>query len=152
MVDHLADKLGLTARQIRYWRKKGYVVAARKEGRAWVYDMVSVKRLALIASLLKEGATPQAVLASVRALEMNAQQWLKTDLWRLKVYVLGSEVLASNGEILVNPATGNLAMPILLERVVTKARSAAVESGQSSENGPERTPSRASAGRRRRRS
>lgn len=128
MVDELARRIGLTARQIRYWRSKGYVPAVSKEGRAWVYDVVSVRRLLLIATLLKAGATPQAVLASMRGLEANAQSWLGTDFWRLKIYVVGSEIFASNGKILVNPVTGELAMPILVRNLHAEARIAALES------------------------
>jgi DNA-binding transcriptional MerR regulator len=131
MVDELARRIGLTARQIRYWRSKGYVPAVRKEGRAWVYDVVSVRRLLLIATLLKAGATPQSVLASMRGLEANAQNWLSTDFWRLKLYVVGSAIFASNGKILVNPVTGELAMPILVRNLHAEARIAALDTGSS---------------------
>ncbi len=128
MVDQLARRIGLTARQIRYWRSKGYVRAVTKEGRAWVYDVVSVRRLLIIAKLLKAGAAPQSVLASIRGLEANSQRWLKTDFWRLKIYVVGSEIIASNGEILANPVTGQTAMPILVRRLQSEARIVAQES------------------------
>ena len=106
---------------------RGYVPAVGKEGAAWVYEVASVRRLALIARLLKAGATPQSVLTAVRGLEANAQRWLGKDFVELKVYVVGTEVLASNGNMLVNPATGDLAMPILVRLVHAKARELASE-------------------------
>lgn len=117
----LARRLGLTARQIRYWRKKGYVPAVRREGRTWIYDLASVQRLALIAQLLTGGATPQSVLAAIRALECDAPSKLRRPLSALKVFVAGTEILVGDGQSLFNPVTGDLCHPVLVAEVFGRA-------------------------------
>ena len=110
----LAKRVGLTARQIQYLRDEGYVKSARKQGSAWVYDLESERRLVVVARLRKERASPRAAFAAVGNLASNAVRWLGTDFWKLRLHVVGREVFATNGKLLVNARTGQLSNPILL--------------------------------------
>jgi len=123
--DDIAKRVGLSARQLRDWRRKGYVPAAEKVGKAWVYDLRTFKLLRLIADLLHAGATPQSVVRAVKALQVDAERLLRRPLAALSVYVVGTEILVSDGKMLYSPATGNLVHPILVEDVFSKAERAA---------------------------
>jgi DNA-binding transcriptional MerR regulator len=123
--EDIAKRVGLTPRQLRYWRRKGYVPAAQRVGKAWVYDLPTFKLLRLIADLLREGASPQSVVRAIKALEVDAERLLHRPLPALSVYVVGSEILVSDGKMLYSPATRNLVHPILVEEVFSKAERAA---------------------------
>jgi len=120
--DILAKRYGLTARQIRYWRKKGYV-PAKKLGRAWVYDLDAHRRFEMIARLLKAGASPQAALEAVGAIESEAPRRLRADASELRLYVVGGEVLVVDGEVMFNPVSRTLVHPILVSDIYSTAES-----------------------------
>jgi DNA-binding transcriptional MerR regulator len=115
--DSLAKRFGLTSRQIRYWRKKGYVPAAKKDGSTWIYDLVAHRRLALVARLLKDGASANAAFAAVGAIEQEAPKRLRAPLHSLQLYVVGDEILATDGKVMFNPVTRTLVHPILVGEV-----------------------------------
>lgn len=135
----LARRVGLTPRQLTYWRKKGYVHPPHKQGRAWVYDLRTIKTLLLVRHLLEQHATPQCVLAAVRTLEEDAKRLLGTDFWNLKVYVLGSEVFAENGKLLMSVRTRSLAHPVLLKGLLLEADAVHRETGPAQRAAPLRS-------------
>lgn len=125
MQERLAERLGLSPRQVRYWRRKGYVPATRKQGRTWVYDFPAIQRLAIIARLLRMGASPQSVLASIKSLEEDAPTRIGKSLSALSLFVAGAEILASDGHIIFNATTRELVHPIFLRPLIRQAKEVA---------------------------
>ena len=72
---HQASRLtSCTPRQLRYWRRKGYVPAAQRVGKAWVYDLPTFKLLRLIADLLRAYDPPRPVrLLGVRVASFESE-------------------------------------------------------------------------------
>ncbi|HEY4395644.1 MAG TPA: MerR family transcriptional regulator [Polyangia bacterium] len=116
--------VSLTVRQLQYWDRQGVIVPEhRGPRRTRIYGFDGVRRLCLVARLLKAGFPSNRLGAAVRNID-GASAKIGKNWDELRIVTDGAAVFVVDGERAMEAETGQLVALILLSDLDEGARRA----------------------------